>query len=239
MASFWSSPSTPNSSHWKTLPVWTRLKTWASSPNVTQPSRNARAGSTRCGFAERNGLHRNYYKQISKLSSLPLNHSELNLISYDGNRMPFQNNKFDVVVSTAVLEHVFNLEGFFQELSRITKPGGLSYHLYHNYYSFSGSHLQESSCKKHPWGHLRGIYKTDTASLNKATIEQISKSFSSEFIMDDIYQVSKDHSKKGIDKTFTYEGQNWLTENIRNELKQYTDEQLLTRSYLIIGRKQA
>ncbi len=175
-------------------------------------------------FAERNSLGRNYYKQISKISTLPLNHSDINLISYDGIRVPFENNKFDVVISTAVLEHVVNLKGFFQELSRITKPGGLSYHLYHNYYSFSGSHLPISSCKKHPWGHLRGVYKADIASLNKATIEQISRSFSSEFIMDDVYQVSKDHSKKGIDKTFRYEGQNWLTENIRNELKQYTDE---------------
>jgi SAM-dependent methyltransferase len=188
-------------------------------------------------FGKRNGLWKNYYKRISDISNLSFNHSNIKLTSYDGNRMPFENNKFDVVLSNAVLEHVLELKTFFRELGRVTKPGGLSYHLYHNYYSFSGGHYANGLCQKNPWGHLRSIYHTEMSHLNRATIKHISEIFSSVFEIKNVFQVSKDHSKKGVDRTFRYEGEEWLTEDIRDELAQFSDEQLLTRAYLIIGTK--
>jgi SAM-dependent methyltransferase len=43
-----------------------------------------------------------------------------------GDAMPFfTNNRFDVVVSNNVLEHITNPEGFFAEVARVTKPGGI------------------------------------------------------------------------------------------------------------------
>lgn len=188
-------------------------------------------------IARRKNLQKNYYRRISDISDLAMNHADINLISYDGDRMPFENSTFDAVLSNTVLQHVLNLEVFFRELWRITKPGGISYHLYHNYYSFSGALLLQYLCVEHPWGHLRGIYETDPTLLNKVTLEQVKKHFSSVFEIRDVFQVGKDHSKKGVHKTYKYEGQEWLTEDIRNELAQFSDEQLLTRSYLIVGTK--
>lgn len=43
---------------------------------------------------------------------------------YDGTKLPFENNTFDLVISNSVLEHVENLPQTLQELSRVLKTGG-------------------------------------------------------------------------------------------------------------------
>jgi cyclopropane fatty-acyl-phospholipid synthase-like methyltransferase len=45
-------------------------------------------------------------------------------IAADG-RLPFEDNQFDAAVSIEVIEHVENQFGFFRELTRIIKPGGI------------------------------------------------------------------------------------------------------------------
>lgn len=40
-------------------------------------------------------------------------------------RIPYPDESFDVVVSNSVLEHVTDMNGFFGEVSRVLKPGGL------------------------------------------------------------------------------------------------------------------
>jgi 2-polyprenyl-3-methyl-5-hydroxy-6-metoxy-1,4-benzoquinol methylase len=43
-----------------------------------------------------------------------------------GHSMPFfSDNRFDVVVSNNVLEHITSPESFFKEVARVTKPGGI------------------------------------------------------------------------------------------------------------------
>jgi 2-polyprenyl-3-methyl-5-hydroxy-6-metoxy-1,4-benzoquinol methylase len=39
--------------------------------------------------------------------------------------MPFENNTFDVVLSTEVLEHVLNPDAYLLEVKRVLKPGGI------------------------------------------------------------------------------------------------------------------
>lgn len=200
-------------------------------------SSNKSVFSSLCkAFIKRNGLPK-YYKRIQELSGVAIDHKNMKLISYDGKTLQFEDSEFDTVLSNAVLEHVIDLEFFFSEISRVTKPRGISYHLYHNYYSFSGSHLPESICRKNPWGHLRGKYQTSPNHLNKVTIEALLTYFSFWFEIINTFQVSKDHSKNGVNETFSYEEEGLLTPDIRKELKNYSNEQLLTRSYLVIGRK--
>ncbi len=38
-------------------------------------------------------------------------------------KWPFDNNKFDVIISNQVLEHMYNTDYFFEELYGIMKPG--------------------------------------------------------------------------------------------------------------------
>ena len=45
-------------------------------------------------------------------------------VYYDGKTIPFPDNTFDSILTSEVLEHVFNLEPIVQELHRVLKPGG-------------------------------------------------------------------------------------------------------------------
>ncbi len=44
-------------------------------------------------------------------------------VFYDGHKFPFQDNTFDGVVATQVLEHVFNPDEFLDEMNRVVKHG--------------------------------------------------------------------------------------------------------------------
>jgi len=184
----------------------------------------------------RNGV-RKYNKRISSHLKKRIKHSNLNLISYGGKKIPFENNYFDIVLSHAVLQEVIDLDAFFFEIKRVTKPNGISYHVYHNYYSLTGGYIEYSLCEKEPWGHLRGFHSKDPQFLNRITITRLKEIFSNYFELLNVFQLDKNLNKKGIDGLFCFDGNELLTPNIKKELKQYSFEQLLTTNYLIIGRK--
>jgi SAM-dependent methyltransferase len=56
--------------------------------------------------------------------------SRLSVISFNPYRLPYDDHRFDVVISTSVLEHAQNKEELFQEIHRVLKPGGVAIHLY-------------------------------------------------------------------------------------------------------------
>ncbi len=43
---------------------------------------------------------------------------------YDGRKLPFEDNSFDHIFSSEVLEHIFNPEEIIPELHRVIRPGG-------------------------------------------------------------------------------------------------------------------
>lgn len=45
-------------------------------------------------------------------------------VFYDGVTLPFESERFDSILCTEVLEHVFNIEELLKEFSRVLKPGG-------------------------------------------------------------------------------------------------------------------
>jgi len=55
--------------------------------------------------------------------------SSLRLLSEDG-RSPFPDGFFDITFSSQVLEHVADLDAVAIELARVTRPGGLGFHVY-------------------------------------------------------------------------------------------------------------
>jgi SAM-dependent methyltransferase len=50
------------------------------------------------------------------------------VLEYDGRRIPFSDESFDVVFSSNVLEHVFDLTGLLAEMRRVLRPGGYCVH---------------------------------------------------------------------------------------------------------------
>ncbi len=71
-----------------------------------------------------------------------LQHRErLKLIDSDY-RLPFCDDFADIVYSNQVVEHVHDIEGFFNEIERITKPGGIGVHCYPNINRFIEPHIK-------------------------------------------------------------------------------------------------
>jgi 2-polyprenyl-3-methyl-5-hydroxy-6-metoxy-1,4-benzoquinol methylase len=51
------------------------------------------------------------------------------VIMYDGSRIPFPDNHFDIIFSSNTLEHVINLREFQAEMKRVLKPRGIAIHV--------------------------------------------------------------------------------------------------------------
>jgi len=158
-------------------------------------------------------------------------------------RAPFADETFDVICSNAVLEHVSDLATLAREMRRVTKEGGIGYHLWHNYYSLSGGHVSDRLAHERPWGHLLG--DQDVANhlglsgtyLNKMLPSDIVKDLSNNLHSVSVFQVDKDHRKKGVDSAFSYEGERLLVPDLESRLSPISREVLLTRAYLLVGRR--
>ncbi|HVV23181.1 MAG TPA: methyltransferase domain-containing protein, partial [Pseudonocardiaceae bacterium] len=70
----------------------------------------------------------------------------------DGYWLPLRDGAADVCISSNVLEHVPDPEGIIDEMIRVTKPGGIVYVSFTNWFSPWGGH--ETS----PWHYLGGEY---------------------------------------------------------------------------------
>lgn len=178
-----------------------------------------------------------YYRHLAHLAGVTIDHAAYVLHTYDGYHMPFEDARFDVVMSNAVLEHVTDMARLVEEIDRVTRPGGLSYHLWHNYYSLSGGHVHPSVYTRLPWGHLRGLYETQ--GLNRLRPEEIEAFFARRFHVLGVYHVDAEHNKREEDPAFRPEGAHLLTPEVRAALHAYPEDLLLTRAFLIVARKAA
>jgi len=184
-----------------------------------------------------------YYRRLRGLCGTDLDFVHQDIVSYDGKSLPFADGSFDVICSNAVLEHVADLTTLAREMRRVTKEGGVSYHLWHNYYSFSGGHVSDRLALERPWGHLFGDPEVafhlglSGTYLNKMLPSDVVKELSNNFHSVSVFQVDKDHRKKGVDRAFSYEGERLLSPDLENRLSPSPREVLLTRSYLLVGRR--
>lgn len=70
-------------------------------------------------------------------------------------KMPFENDSFDLLASAATLEHVRNLSGAIAEMARVLRPGGWAFHgIGPLYYAFAGDHCISSYGKPAGYDHL-------------------------------------------------------------------------------------
>lgn len=65
---------------------------------------------------------------------------EINIALEKNNKIPYEDNSMDFVVSFQVLEHVSSLNELIKEIYRVLKPGGVMYHVCPNYNSFYEGH---------------------------------------------------------------------------------------------------
>jgi len=180
---------------------------------------------------------RRYYRHLARLTDGSLDHRTPQIESYDGTHLPWADEHFDLVISNAVFEHVAECPAVVADLARVTRPGGISYHLWHNYFSYTGGHQPPRLCAQAPWGHLRGIHHK--SGLNRLRPSEIERAFSERFEILDLFSVDTHHQKRGVDADYQPDHADALTPEIERELAEYDQDLLLTRAYLIVARKPA
>jgi SAM-dependent methyltransferase len=75
---------------------------------------------------------------------------DAHMAAMDVSRLAFADNSFDLVSSTALLEHVRDLEACMAEMARVTRPGGIVFANFGPLYrSFGGAHFLGSY--EHLW----------------------------------------------------------------------------------------
>ena len=62
---------------------------------------------------------------ISQESRNILESENIQVCDIENEKLPFENNQFDVVFNKSLIEHLYNPENLFKETYRVLKPGGL------------------------------------------------------------------------------------------------------------------
>lgn len=195
------------------------------------------------GLAKKNGFERairtfiwdqvfakSYYKELENLNKTPLNFDIFDLKAMSGSVLDFPNDTFDLVVSHEVFEHIADISSTLKGLQRVMKPQGRTYIYVHNFTSLSGGHHiawkypdTEPSRKVPPWDHLRENKFSDIPSwLNKLREHEYRTEFEKYF--DIIEWLHTDR-----------EGETLLTDDISRELSNYTNDELLTKGFVVIA----
>lgn len=172
-----------------------------------------------------------YYKYLENAAHVKLKKGRVKLQKANISDLPYPEDSIDFIFSFWVFEHVDDVLKGYKEIYKVLKPNGIAYFAIHLYYSLSGGHNlnwvapeNNPPSNVEPWDHLRKkVYPAHTYlnRLAKKNHIDISKKVGFE-----ILEIS---TKK--------EGGSFLTEEIKEELKDYNVEDLLTRDLHLVLRK--
>jgi SAM-dependent methyltransferase len=147
-----------------------------------------------------------------------------------------ESGSFDCAMSFSVLEHVPEPRPLMREIARLLRPGGISYHVVHNYTSDTGAHDPRSFVAGHGglpyWCHLRRDFSHLSASnayVNKVSLAGWKEMAREEFPGGEIQSIVQHDNPV-------------LADELRKlracgELADYSDEELLTVCLVLIWTK--
>jgi SAM-dependent methyltransferase len=103
-----------------------------------------------------------YWRTLRRVAGRPLRSSAVRLVRADATRLPFADASFDLVVSSAVWEHIGGVEAATREVGRVLRHGGLAMIQIALFPSLQGGHHgawhaigPDSAGRVRPWDHLR------------------------------------------------------------------------------------
>ena len=177
--------------------------------------------------------YRHYFATLAAVAHADIDHAALQLRTYDGRRLPFDDRSFDVVCSNAVLEHVDDLPAFAAETARVLRPGGVVDMVWHNFYSPSGGHRSPRDVELSPWGHITGE-SPPTCYLNRKPPEQMRSALEERLVVTRVTGCTLDGTLEG-ESGYSLEGVDRLDDDWRTKLPDLPAELLTTRAYLLQG----
>ncbi|MBD3232485.1 MAG: methyltransferase domain-containing protein [candidate division Zixibacteria bacterium] len=147
----------------------------------------------------------------------------------NGEDLTFDDDYFDFIFSVTVFEHIEDVDKCVSEIKRVLKPDGvfsIDINLFtgitggHNLY---GKHPAETQIP--PWDHLRqGLYPTNVY-LNK-------------LLLDDYKRIFRKHfSEVQFIENESTQFKDLLTDEIRQELSDYSEHELLLDMVTVQGKK--
>lgn len=172
-----------------------------------------------------------YYRRLGVEFGKPLRFDQVRLARIDGTRLPVPDGSLDHVVSHEVLEHVREVPEVLREVRRALKPDGLAYLYVHHFTSLSGGHHiawkhpdEAPSRVVPPWDHLRERRFAHVPSwLNQIRARDYRTMIEAELDIVEWRWLPK-------------EGELLLTPQIRAELADYDEDELLHKGFVIIAR---
>lgn len=140
------------------LPVrlgWRRPSMWWSLAKEDGPARAIRA-------LIRDALHTfRYWRHLERRMGKPSAYRRVRLVRGDAAKLPFPDASFDIVVSSAVWEHLPDVEGASNEVNRVLRHGGIAVILIALFPALQGGHHAEwhtiepnTHRSIRPWDHL-------------------------------------------------------------------------------------
>jgi len=172
-----------------------------------------------------------YYRELERNIGQPLPHEKVTLRVYDGSHFPLPNASIDLVVSHEVFEHIGDVPAVLTDMARVLRPDGRIYIYIHNFTSLSGGHHiawkhpdTRPSRKVPPWDHLRERRFVDIPSWLNGLREQDYRTMFERCFEIDEWRATGE------------EGRALLTADIRRELAQFSERELLTKGFLVRGR---
>lgn len=176
-------------------------------------------------------VQRRYYFYLKEVCNFPQKFEGLDIRQMDVTNLSFDDDEFDIVISNAVFEHIQDVTEAVRELKRVMKKGAITYNLIHLFTSLSGGHnLKWSNPDEYvpnnipPWDHLRKNLFPAHVYLNKLRMKDYIQIFENDFTILEC-------------KVGKKEGEKLLTSEIKNELSEYSKDELITRDLIIIAKK--
>lgn len=174
---------------------------------------------------------RPYYQALAKLAPFPLNFQGLDVRAVEMSEVDLPDDSLDLIVSHEVFEHLSDVDGVLAAMRRLLKPEGIAYIYIHNFASLSGGHHiawkypdTEPSAVVPPWDHLReNLYSDIPSWINRLREADYRKSIERHFEVLSWFPSGR-------------EGASLLTPRIREELADFTEDELLTKGYTVVIR---
>ena len=176
---------------------------------------------------------RHYYATLARKAGLRLTERNLDLRKGDVHSVPIPDGSIDLVHSNATWEHIPDVAEANRQVARVLKPGGLAYIEIHLFPSLSGGHdlpwivpgKTELGDVK-PWQHLRNPTWQAPVYLNRLRERDYDRLFRSTPNLEVVEW-----------RTEYTEGQQLLSDEIRQALPGYSDEELTKRSIIVVARR--
>ena len=173
-----------------------------------------------------------YYRELQKRADFPLDFRNVEFVEIDASQAAFKE-AFDLIVSNAAFEHMKNLDATLEKMKAAMKQNALAHIEIHLFPSLTGGHnvlwsnpdTQEVVLGRvPPWDHIREQRFPIDFSLNKLRESDYYKLFSKHF---EILSWITEYT----------EPEHYLTPEIKSELSEYSQEELLKRAIVVIARK--